>query len=166
MTSVTRSAHLHILTEGQQRLELIPACTGPEAATFIFMFKSNFGVFLKSWEKLQLSHTKEPTCKLRVFVLKAASANCVSTELAQMIRSLCCLFALCHFLQDLAFKFQDEKLQQQKKKLQSWWFFFSNFSDKNSEKIFRHCYTGIKANINIQFCTCCSLINYTSQCCA
>lgn len=124
MTSVTRSAHLHILTEGQQRLELIPACTGPEAATFIFMFKSNFGVFLKSWEKLQLSHTKEPTCKLRVFVLKAASANCVSTELAQMIRSLCCLFALCHFLQDLAFKFQDEKLQQKKKNFKVDDFFF------------------------------------------
>lgn len=124
MTSVTRSAHLHILTEGQQRLELIPACTGPEAATFIFMFKSNFGVFLKSWEKLQLSHTKEPTCKLRVFVLKAASANCVSTELAQMIRSLCCLFALCHFLQDLAFKFQDEKLQQKKKTSKLMIFFF------------------------------------------
>lgn len=128
MTSVTRSAHLHILTEGQQRLELIPACTGPEAATFIFMFKSNFGVFLKSWEKLQLSHTKEPTCKLRVFVLKAASANCVSTELAQMIRSLCCLFALCHFLQDLAFKFQDEKLQQQKKKTSKLMIFFFQIS--------------------------------------
>lgn len=76
--SITQSVHLCNSIEGQQRLELeLPSCIGPEAATFTHM--SN----LKSPEIQRESET----CKLRISMLKASTANHLATVLTLMNRT-------------------------------------------------------------------------------